>query len=116
MKQIEFTCIMCPVGCHLTASINKGEVTITGNRCPRGEVFGKSEAVNPTRMVTSVMIGNNAIYSVKTANPVPKCKIFDCLAEIKQAKPPKNAKLGQIVIKNVAKTGENVIITGINRQ
>ena len=41
-------------------------------------------------------------------------KIKEVLLEIKNTPAPKTAKLGQVVIKNVAKTGENVIITGIN--
>ena len=65
-------------------------------------------------MVTSVVPYKNKTVSVKTTNPIPKNKIKQVLFEIKNAPPIKNAKLGQIVVKNVAKTGENVIITGIN--
>ncbi|MBQ7579649.1 MAG: DUF1667 domain-containing protein [Clostridia bacterium] len=111
---MEFTCIMCPVGCHLTVTKTKNEIIVKGNACPRGEIFGKSEATNPTRMVTSVMPYKNKTVSVKTSNPIPKAKIKEVLFEIKNAPPIKNAKLGQVVVKNVAKTGENVIITGIN--
>lgn len=111
---MEFTCIMCPVGCHLVATKTKDGIKITGNACPRGEIFGKSEATNPTRMVTSIMPYRNKTISVKTTNPIPKCKIYECLKEIKEANAPKSAKLGQIVIKNVANTGENIVITGIN--
>ena len=111
---MEFTCIMCPVGCHLKATKTKDGVVIEGNACPRGEIFGKSEAINPTRMVTSIIAYKNKTVSVKTTNPIPKNKIKQVLIEIKNAPPIKNAKLGQIVVKNVAKTGENVIITGIN--
>lgn len=111
---MDFTCIMCPVGCNLVATKNKNGVKIEGNSCPRGEIFGKSEATNPTRMVTSVMPYKNKTISVKTSNPVPKNKIKEVLFEIKNAKPPKMARVGQIVIKNVAGTGEDVVVTGCN--
>ena len=41
---MEFTCIMCPVGCHLTVTKTKNGIVVSGNACPRGELFGKSEA------------------------------------------------------------------------
>ena len=111
---MEFICIMCPVGCHLTVKKENGEVKVTGNACPRGEIFGKSEATNPTRMVTSIMPYKGKTISVKTSNPIAKAKIKEVLLEIKNTPAPKTAKLGQVVIKNVAKTGENVVITRIN--
>ena len=111
---MEFTCIMCPVGCHLVVTKTKAGIEVSGNSCPRGEIFGKSEATSPTRMVTSVVAYKNKTVSVKTTNPIAKSKIKQALLEIKSAPPIKNAKLGQVVVKNVAKTGENVIITGIN--
>ncbi|MBQ7452709.1 MAG: DUF1667 domain-containing protein [Clostridia bacterium] len=111
---MEFICIMCPVGCHLTVSKTKDGIVVSGNACPRGELFGKSEATNPTRMVTSIMPYKNGTISVKTSNPIPKNKIKNVLREIKSAPVPKTAKMGQIVIRDVAKTGENVIVTGIN--
>lgn len=115
MKEKEFTCIMCPVGCHLKVYRENGEVKVVGNACPRGEVFGKSEFSCPTRMVTSIMPTKSGTISVKTSNPIPKDKIKDCLMEIKMAKAPLNPKLGQVVINNVCSTGENVIITGVNK-
>lgn len=111
---MEFTCIMCPVGCHLTATKTKNGNVISGNNCPRGEIFGKSEATNPTRMITSVMPYKNKTVSVKTSNPVPKSKIKDVLMAIKNADLPKSVKIGQIVIKNVAQTGEDIVVTGVN--
>ena len=115
MKEKEFTCIMCPVGCHLKVSNEKGEIKVVGNACPRGEIFGKSEFSCPTRMVTSIIATKNGTISVKTSNPIPKDKIKQCLMEIKNAKVPTNPKLGHVVVDNVCFTGENVIITGINK-
>ena len=111
---MKITCIMCPVGCNLTVKKVKNEIIVTGNGCPRGETFGKSEATNPTRIVTSIIPYKNRTVSVKTTNPIPKDKIFCCLNEIRNVKLDGPVRLGQVIIKDVCGTGENIVITGIN--
>ena len=39
MEKRELTCIVCPVGCRITAEIDGGELRISGNSCKRGEVY-----------------------------------------------------------------------------
>lgn len=111
---MKLTCIMCPVGCNLTVKKLKNEIIVTGNGCPRGETFGKSEAINPTRIVTSIIPYKDRTVSVKTTNPIPKNKIIECLNEIRNVKLNPPVRMGQVVIKNVCGTGESVVITGIN--
>ena len=43
----ELTCIICPRGCSLTADIQDGTVTVTGNTCPKGEEYAIRECTNP---------------------------------------------------------------------
>ena len=105
---------MCPVGCNLTVKKVKNKIVVSGNACPRGETFGESEALNPTRFVTSIIPYKNRTVSVRTTNPIPKNKIFCCLKEIRNVKVNSPVKIGQVVIHNVCETGEDVIITGIN--
>ncbi|MBO4569742.1 MAG: DUF1667 domain-containing protein [Clostridia bacterium] len=114
MTKMKLTCIMCPVGCNLTVKKLKNEIIVTGNGCPRGETFGKSEAINPTRIVTSIIPYKDRTVSVKTTNPIPKNKIIECLNEIRNVKLNPPVRMGQVVIKNVCGTGESVVITGIN--
>ena len=114
MKEQEFICIMCPVGCHLKVKKVNGEIIVSGNACPRGEIFGKSEATNPTRMVTSVVAYKGGTVSVKTSNPIPKAKIKEVLIEIAKIKLINKPSLNQVLISNVANTGENILVTGIN--
>ena len=39
---VEMVCIACPLGCRLTVTAAAGdEVTVSGNRCPKGEVYAR---------------------------------------------------------------------------
>ena len=44
MNQRQLTCIGCPMGCQLTATIENGVVTaVTGNTCKRGDSYARKE-------------------------------------------------------------------------
>jgi CxxC motif-containing protein len=107
------TCIACPIGCHLEIDIDNN-YKVTGNQCKKGEQFGKKELQNPTRTVTSTVRIVGAIYPripVKTSEEIPKEKIFEvmnCLNEVCLKSP---VKINQVVIKNVADTGTDIITT-----
>lgn len=107
------TCIMCPIGCKLNIQKIDGKIIVKGNACVRGEIYGKSELENPTRIVTSLVKLPNGLASVKTTNPVPKDKIFEILNIIKNL-PIKTYKIGEIVAHNVLNLNSNIVVTGIN--
>lgn len=111
----ELTCIGCPMGCSLTVEMNEKEVvSVTGNTCKRGDVYARKEVTNPTRIVTSsVMVegGNLAAVSVKTKEDIPKGKIFDCMKALKGVKVQAPVHIGDIIVKDVAGTGVDVIAT-----
>ena len=46
----ELICIICPRGCHL--SVDEETLAVSGNTCPRGAEYGRSEVSNPVRTVT----------------------------------------------------------------
>ena len=79
--EVKLTCIACPMGCPLSVEMEGDKViSVTGNTCPRGKVYGEKEVTNPTRIVTStvrVSGGDSVMVSVKTKNDIPKGKIFD---------------------------------------
>ena len=56
MKIRELTCIGCPMGCQLRATLEDGVVTaVTGNTCPRGDAYARKECVHPERTVTGTV-------------------------------------------------------------
>lgn len=103
-------CIMCPVGCELEVTENKGEIVVKGNSCSRGLEYGKQEYVNPSRVVTALVRTKAGVVPVKTTGVIPKTKIPQALKEIGALQLNK-VKFGQIVIKNLLDTGVNVVVT-----
>ena len=111
----ELICINCPLGCHLSVDDNDlSNIKVTGNTCPRGVNYATSEVTAPKRMVTSsvpVKGGTAHRVSVKTSEPIPKERIFDCLKAIKKAKAVAPVAIGDVLIENVCKTGVNIVAT-----
>ena len=110
MEKIELTCIMCPLGCQLVVNKDKNAITVTGNNCQRGEIFGKEEVTCPMRMVTSLVKTSKGVKACRTTKPVPKAMIFDVMKEIEKLR-LKSIKFGEVVIKNVLSTGADIVIT-----
>ena len=111
MKMI---CINCPRGCELDVEQTAdGTVTVTGNACPRGEDYGRSELVNPTRMVTGLVrvAGLRKPLPVKTKTAIPKGKIDATLFALHQTTVQLPVAIGDVVIPEVAGTGVDVVAT-----
>ena len=109
MKTVSLTCICCPRGCSLTVDEN---FNVTGNSCPRGAIYGKSEVTNPTRIVTSTVVIISKIEKrlpVKTITPIAKGKIFDCMKEINKIVVHAPVHIGDVIIKDVCGSGVNVV-------
>ena len=115
MEKRELTCIGCPMGCMLTVILENGEVTeVTGNTCQKGDIYARKEVVNPTRIVTStvkVTGGEKERVSVKTASDIPNDKIFEVMKAIDAASIIAPVNIGDIVIKDVAGTGVDIVAT-----
>ena len=114
MKMI---CINCPRGCELEVTggpqFPAAEIKVTGNACPRGEEYGRSELVNPTRMVTGLVrvAGMRKPLPVKTKTAVPKGKIDAVLFALHQTTVQLPVKIGDVIIPDVAETGVDVVAT-----
>ena len=111
MKMI---CINCPKGCELDVErASDGTVSVTGSACPRGEEYGRSELVNPTRMVTGLVrvAGMRKPLPVKTKTAIPKVKIDAVLFALHQTTVQLPVRIGDVIIQNVAETGVDVVAT-----
>lgn len=115
MEKRNLICIGCPMGCPLVVTMNHGEVvSVEGNTCKRGAVYGKKEVTNPTRIVTStvrVTGGSISVVSVKTQEDIPKEKIFDCVKALKEIEVAAPVHIGDVVLRDVAGTGVDVVAT-----
>ena len=107
----ELICIVCPNGCHLQVDEENG-YAVTGNRCPRGIAYGKTELQNPTRVLTSTVCiagGTHRRIPVKTDRPIPKGKMFEAMAALDAVRLTAPVEPGQVVLADVAGTGADVI-------
>lgn len=111
----ELICINCPLGCHLSVDDkDKANVKVSGNTCPRGVTYAVSEVNAPKRMVTSSVpvVGSKVQrVSVKTSAPIPKDRIFDCLAQIKNITATAPVRIGDVLLANVCDSGADVVAT-----
>lgn len=110
----ELICINCPMGCRLTAVVEGDRViSVSGNVCPRGASFARQEAVDPLRVLTSLMRieGREKPFSVKTSGPIPKRLLFDCTREIMAHKAKLPVHVGDVILHDVCGTGRDIIST-----
>lgn len=111
----EFVCTICPNGCILKVQIeNEKVVSVTGHTCPRGEVYGKEEAINPMRILTTtirVLGGSLPVVSVKTNGRILKSLLFDAMKQCNQVSVTAPVKIGDILIKNVLDTNVDIVAT-----
>jgi CxxC motif-containing protein len=111
----EITCIICPVGCKILVKADGKKVEVlTGEKCKKGIEYAIHEALDPRRMLTTSIFvddGTWPLVSVKSSKPVPKNKVFDVLKEIKKSRAKAPIASGQILIKNVAGVGLDIVAT-----
>jgi CxxC motif-containing protein len=109
----ELTCIVCPIGCQLSVTLENGIVTeVTGNTCPRGKQYAIDECTNPVRTITTTArTSNGGVIPVKTAQPIPKDLMFECMKAIDNAIVALPAHIGDVVIENLLNTGVDVVVT-----
>ena len=88
-------------------------VSVSGNSCKRGEIYAKQECTAPTRMVTAAVPLQNrkTPVSAKTRTPIPKEKIFDCMAALGNLQLNAPVHMGDVICPDVCGTGVDVIAT-----
>ena len=106
-----FVCLVCPNSCRLTVTEDNGEITVTGNSCPRGREHGINEFKRPMRMITSTVAIEGAELPrlpVVSSDVVPKDMLQSCLSDIYKVSVKAPVKCGDIIIKNIQNTGVDI--------
>ena len=113
----KLTCICCPLGCSIEADMQGGSVVaVRGNGCPNGEKYAHTELTAPVRTLTSTVALVNSksgmrLAPVRSSEPIPKDKLFDCMKEIANISVSAPVRIGDTVLQNAAGTGISIIIT-----
>ena len=111
MKEKELTCIMCPIGCHLTID---QDLNVSGNKCKRGVTYAIEEMTHPKRILTTTIKTVSLKVprvSVKTNKPLEKELIFEALDELSKIILKKDVKIGDIIIKNICNSQSDIVAT-----
>ena len=116
MNTKNLTCVACPMGCSITVEINDNNeiLSVKGNTCKRGDAYARQECVHPERsLATTIRVngGKHNVVPVKSAKPLPKEKIFDCMKAINSVSVNAPVTIGDILIKNILDTGVNIVAT-----
>ena len=116
---MEMTCICCPIGCTLTVEGTANDLRVSGNSCPRGAEYARTEAVSPRRTVTGTVAvrgGEIPRLSVKTAGDIPKAMIFDCMRAMHAVELDAPVPMGAVILPDCAGTGVALVATkAVNR-
>jgi len=113
----ELTCITCPMGCRLTVERSpSGELSVSGNRCPRGAAYAREELLAPKRTVTATCRakgGEEGIRRVpcKTSAPFPKERVGELLAAIYGLEVALPVERGRVVMADALGLGIDVVAT-----
>lgn len=115
MTTVELTCIGCPLGCSLIATLEDSKViNVTGNSCKIGLDYAHEECIRPSRIITTtlpVKNGNFSRVAVKTQRPIPKNQIYICMKSLKSLEIRAPINIGDILCKDLASTGVSLVAT-----
>ena len=116
MKTKELICVSCPIGCAVTVTLddNNEVVSVTGNTCKRGDSYARQECTHPERMLTSTVKVTGSrlpVVPVKSAKPVPKELLLDCMQEINRVTVQAPVHIGDVVLGNILNTGVDIVAT-----
>ncbi len=81
----DLSCILCPRGCRLELLIEGDSVTVSGNACPRGEGYGRQEAIAPMRSLTSTVRaegGARPRLAVRTSGDIPLARTLEAVSAL----------------------------------
>jgi CxxC motif-containing protein len=113
METKVMNCIMCPMGCEMTVTLENGKfVSVTGNTCPRGAKYAETEVTDPRRMLTTtvrIQGGLLPLLPVVSADVLPKGKIADCVAYLRNVTVQAPVKAGDVIVPDILGLGVNIV-------
>jgi len=109
---IAIICVACPKGCHLEVRRCGEELLVSNEGCKRGREYAMNEIYDPRRMVAStvrVQGGLHPLVPVYTAQPFPKGRIRELLAELRTIQLQAPVRLHQVILPNVLGSGIDIL-------
>lgn len=111
--RVELVCIACPIACRLTVTTSlRGDVTVTGNLCVRGEAYGSEEVRAPKRILTAVVPTDSAQFPcapVRTDKAISRGLVKRLLSELYGLRIALPVSQGQVLMEDF--DGARVVFT-----
>ena len=112
----EYTCIVCPNGCEITATREEGQAdyVIAGEGCKRGRAYVLQELTDPRRTISTSMRvegGEMDLVSVRLSAPIPLAKISEAVQRIHEKTLQAPVKAGTVLIERILGYESDVIAT-----
>ena len=114
------TCTLCPKGCQIKITPVAGADGLTnqrwivsGNGCPRGEIFARQELTDPHRILTTTMriAGTNRLLPVRSDRPIPLGEMRELAGQLRETvlRIDTGVKTGDVLIRGLGSEGANII-------
>ncbi len=114
-EQAKIICIGCPKGCTVTVEHEgKTILKVDGYKCNNGLEYAQNEFTAPKRVFTSTVRidgGELAVVPVKTAQAIPKDRLFDCARAVCGLTVAAPVEIGAVVCPNICGTDVDLIAT-----
>ncbi|HTX74446.1 MAG TPA: DUF1667 domain-containing protein [Rectinemataceae bacterium] len=120
----ELVCITCPMGCHLVVErAGDGDLSVSGNRCPRGAAYAREELLAPKRTVTATcrIVGQRpgAVLPpglprrlpCRSSAPFPREDVPRLLDTIYGLEVPLPVASGQVLLADALGSGIDIVAT-----
>ena len=114
---LNFHCTTCPSECSLAVTVadaagDQRVVSVSGNRCARGEAFARQEITRPVRVLTTtvpVRSGDVALLPVRTREPIPRDLSREAMDVLRSTSVDAPVEMGDVVVPDIMGTGVDVI-------
>lgn len=113
METKVMNCIMCPMGCEMTVTMEHGKfISVTGNTCPRGAKYAEQEVTDPKRMLTTTVRvhgGLLPLLPVVSADVLPKGRVKGCVDCLRRVEVQAPVQAGDVVVKDILGLGVDIL-------
>ena len=111
----EIICTICPRGCYIWVEGDGDTVRfVEGHSCKRGLEYASTEYAHPVRILTTtIRLRGKAhdLLPVRSAKPVPREKLMDCMAAIREMEVALPVASHDIITPDLCGTGVALIAT-----
>ena len=111
----EIICTVCPRGCRIMVQGDGDKVlSAEGYGCKRGLEYAGTEYAHPVRILTTTVLVDgleNDLLPVRSAQPLPKEKIFQCMDVIRDLRVALPVKCYDVIVSDICGTGVDIVAT-----